>query len=149
VKKKTDLLVPDMKELEKSLEGDTDLILFYVSWLKNGLNASKAYKELHPDVTDGSSEVLGSRWLGRVKDKIGLQTIMSVYGLDMNMYLLQLKDGVRADKRDQYSGEMYPDHQTRLKYHDKLGKLLGLEVDSPTTAIAIKGEDMSIQFIEG
>jgi len=121
-----------LAELEKDFGDDLDLLSFYLCWLKNGMKASLAYKELHPEVTIGSSEVLGHRTLRRVKEKIGAEAIANLYGLDIDMYMGQLRDGNKAEKRDQFSGEMYPDHAVRLKYHDKLGKLLGIETDSPT-----------------
>jgi phenylacetate-coenzyme A ligase PaaK-like adenylate-forming protein len=136
-----------LMELVQDFGDDLELMAFYICWIKNGMKASLAYKELHPKVSVGSSEVLGHRWLRRVKEKIGAEAIANLYGLDIDLYMEQLRDGNKAMKRDQFSGEMYPDHTTRLKYHDKLGKLLGLEVDTPTTQIAIKGEEMSIQFI--
>lgn len=114
-------------ELEKIFDKDLDLMLFYVSWLKNGLKASNAYRELHPEVTSGSAEVLGSRMLRKVKDKIGVEAVMSIYGIDIDLYMKQLREGSLAQKRDQFSGEMYPDHKTRKDYNDKIGKLLGLE----------------------
>jgi hypothetical protein len=134
-------------ELEKAFEGDVDLMLFFVSWLKNGMKASFAYKELHPNVSVASSEVLGHKWLSRIKEKIGLDSVMSCYGLNLDTYITQLKAGVEAEKRDQFSGEMYPDHAVRLKYHDKIGKLLGIEIDSPTTQVNIAGKEMSVEFI--
>lgn len=114
-----------LKELIKIFDGNIDLALFYVTWIKNGLNASKAYKELHPNVDDHSCRTLGSRQLAKV-DK---NAIMQAYGLDHELYFKQLEEGVKAERRDQFSGEMYPDHKTRQAYHDKLGKLLGIEVD--------------------
>lgn len=114
-----------LKELIKIFDGNIDLALFYVTWIKNGLNRTKAYKELHPNVDDHSARVLGSKWLARI-DKT---QIMEAYGLDQELYFNQLKEGVQAMKRDQFSGEMYEDHKTRKDYHDKLGKLLGIEVD--------------------
>jgi hypothetical protein len=121
-------ITPNIKDLEKAFDGNLDLMLFYLTWVKCGLNASKAYKELHPSVDDHSSRVLGSRWLARVNK----QEIMQAYGLDHEKYFDQLLRGVEATKRDQFSGEMYPDHKTRKDYHDKLGKLLGIEADIPT-----------------
>jgi len=139
-----------IKELEKQFSGDLDLMLFYVSYIKNGLNATAAYRELHKDVTVGSAEVLGSRMLGKVKEKIGLQAIMSLYGLDLDLYLTQLKDGNLAQKRDQFSGEMSPDHKTREVYHTKLGKLLGIETDQPVQppGVAVQINFNSDKYLE-
>jgi hypothetical protein len=120
-----------LKELMVIFDGDVDLALFYLIWIKNGLNASKAYKELHPDVDEHSARTLGSRALARV-DK---SAILQAYGLDHQLYFQQLKDGVKAEKRDQFTGEMSPDHKTRKEYHDKLGKMLGLEQDKPEVLI--------------
>lgn len=101
---------------------DLDLMLFYVTWLKNGMVASYAYKELHPDVTDGSAEVLGSRLLSKVKHDL----VMAAHGLDANVYFTQLKDGLGAEKSD-ITGTRYPDHKTRRPYHEALGKILSVE----------------------
>ena len=102
-------------------------MLFYLTWIKCGLNASKAYKELHPNVTDHSSRVLGSRELARVSKT----TIMEAYGLDLQTYFRQLEEGLKADRSDM-TGQIFPDHKTRKLYHETLGKLLGIESDNPT-----------------
>lgn len=115
----------DSKELEKAFDGDLDLILFYLAWVKHGLNASKAYKELHPDVDDHSARVLGSRQLA----KVNKQAVMAAYGLDIDKYFEQLKAGMGAIKSDM-TGQTYPDHKVRDSYHSKLGQLLGLEKGS-------------------
>jgi hypothetical protein len=115
------------KDLIKIFDGNIDLALFYVTWIKCGLNASKAYKELHPDIDDASSYVLGSRMLR----KVNKSAIMEAYGLDYQLYFKQLEEGIKADKRDQFSGEMSPDHKTRREYHKTLGTLLGIETDNP------------------
>ena len=135
--------VVDTKQLSEAFGNELDLMLFFVTWLKNNLNATAAYKELHPKVTDGSAEVLGSRMLGKVKPEI----LMPVYGLGVDLYMKQLRDGVKAMKRDQFSGEMYEDHTTRKPYHDKLGKLLGIENDKATIQVLNQGE-MTLEFID-
>lgn len=122
----------DIEKLQEAFskedgKSDLDLFLFYVTWVKNELNASKAYKEIHPSVSDHSSRVLGSRELAKVNKEL----VMQAYGLDLQTYYKQLKDGLNAKKRDQFTGEMYDDHQVRKPYHDKLGKQLGVETDTP------------------
>ncbi len=129
-----------VKELIKIFDGNIDLALFYVTWIKNGLNASKAYKELHPDITDGSAEVLGSRMLG----KVSRSAIMEAYGLDQNLYFTQLKEALGATKWNDFTGEREPDHRVRKDYHDKLGKLLGIETDSPIVQIT----NMKMEVVE-
>ncbi len=115
----------DIEPLKKAFGKDLDLFLFYVTWIKCGLNATKAYKELHPDVTTGSAEVLGSRLLGKVSKDL----VMRAYGLDLQLYFEQLKDGVKAMKWNDFTGEREEDHKTRLPYHTKLGLHLGIEAD--------------------
>lgn len=124
-------------ELKEDFGDDIELLTFYICWLKNGMNASKAYRELHPEVTEASSEVLGHRALRKVKEKVGAEAIASLYGLNIDLYMEQLRDGNKAMKRDQFSGEMYPDHAVRLKYHDKLGKLLGLEQEQSAPNVQV------------
>jgi len=123
IPKVKDLTKPNVKQLEKIFEGDLDLVLFYLAWLKNGLNATKAYKELHPNVDEHSCSVLGCRQLA----KVNKEAIMRAYGLDRELYFTQLKDGVQADKWNDFTGEREADHKTRKPYHDKLGNLLDLE----------------------
>ena len=127
-------------ELQKVFKGNLDLMLFYLTWIKNGLNASKAYKELHPNVDEHSARVLGSRQLA----KINKEEIMRAYGLDKDLYFKQLFDGNLATKWNDFTGEREPDHKTRQAYHDKLGKLLGLEGDK---GINIQVNNMSLEVV--
>lgn len=116
----------DIEGLQEVFNENLDLFLFYVTWVKNGLNAGRAYKELHPSVSEHSARTLGSRLLTKVDKAL----VMQAYGLDLSTYYNQLKDGLNAMKRDQFSGEIAPDHQTRKPYHDKLGKQLGIETEA-------------------
>ena len=116
------------KALEQAFKGNLDLFLFYLKWIEKGLNASKAYKELHPDVDEHSARVLGSRTLAKVNKELVLQA----YGLDLQTYFQQLQDALQATKWNDFTGEREADHSTRKPYHDKLGKLLNLERDGNT-----------------
>lgn len=129
IKPTTDVNIEALKE---AFKGDLDLMLFYVAWVKNGLNASKAYKELHPEVTNASSRVLGSQAL----TKINKEAVMQAYGLDHQAYYIQLAEGLQANKSDM-TGQVYPDHKTRRDYHKTLGTLLGIESNTPSTAVQI------------
>jgi len=126
MKSKDVSITPTIEKLEKAFDNDLDLMLFYLTWVKCGLNASKAYKELHPHVDEHSARVLGSRQLA----KVNKPTIMQAYGLDHQTYFQQLADGMKAIKSD-ITGQTYPDHKTRDVYHTKLGKILGIETDKP------------------
>lgn len=110
-----------LKLLEEAFD-DKDLLLFYLAWLKHGLNATQAYKELHPDTKPDSCRVLGSKWLARINKTM----IMQAYGLDAEAYFNQLKEGLNA-KGMTKDGNEYDDHRARRPYHEVLGKLLGVE----------------------
>ena len=75
-------VIPEIKVLEKAFDGNLDLVLFYLSWLKNGLKVGKAYKELHPNVTRRSADTLGSRLL----KKVDIEMVMYDHGLDQSAY---------------------------------------------------------------
>lgn len=114
---------PSLKELEKAFNGDLDLVLFFLTWVKNGKNASKAYLELHPDVDPASARVLGSRQLA----KVNIQSVLEVYGVGLDEYVNQLREGHQATKWNDFTGEREPDHKTRESYNKRLGMLLGVE----------------------
>lgn len=123
---------PDIKELEKAFNGDLDLVLFFLSWVKNGRNATKAYLELNPRVDHASAQVMGSRLLS----KIDRNAVMSSYGIGVEEYFTQIKEGHKAEKWNDFTGEREPDHKTRNDYSKRIGMLLGVEkggeVVSPT-----------------
>lgn len=124
----TDIKTPSIEELEEAFEGDKDLVIFFITWLKNGLNATLAYKELHPNVTDHSARVLGTRKLA----KVSIPILLAVYGLGVDRYYSQLSEGMDATKWNDFTGEREADHKTREAYHKKLGRLLGIEKDEGT-----------------
>jgi len=124
----------DITALEKAFDNDLDNVLFFVSWVKNGRNATKAYLELNPNVDPASAQVMGSRRLA----KIPVGAVMKCYGLGLEEYFDQLKEGLGAMKLEDLSGEKVPDHATRKGYHDKLGKLLGMERDLGISVYADK-----------
>jgi hypothetical protein len=132
---------PEIKTLEKAFKGNLDLVLFYLTWIKNGLKAGKAYKELHPEVNDHSADTLGSRELKKVE----FPMVMQAYGLDSQKYFEQLKDGLDATKWNDFTGEREADHKTRQGYHDKLGRLLGFEA-TPKTLIQQNIGEMKMEF---
>ena len=84
--------------------------LFLDEWLKNGLNASAAYKSLHPNVSDASARVLGSKKL----TKINISAILAGYDLGFNDYMLGLKEGLAALKFNELTGEKVPDYKHSL-----------------------------------
>jgi len=107
--------------IDEMIGGDKEIALFLAEWLKNGLNASAAYKALHPNVSDDSARVLGSKKL----TKINISAILAGYDIGFNDYILGLKEGLVATKLNEPTGEKVPDYRTRLEFHRILGKLLG------------------------
>lgn len=102
---------------------DKELALFFNEWLTNGRNATQAYRTLHPNVTEDSARVLGSRKL----TKVSTQAILSAYGLTYDTYFQKLKEGLEAKQRNEATGVLQVDHKTRRIYLKVLGELLGIE----------------------
>lgn len=131
----------DAKELVE-LAGGEDEALFFLAWIKHDRNATAAYESIHPNITHGSAQVGGHRMLMRIKP----QALLAYYNLGPDRYLGQLSEGLDATKWNDFTGEREPDHNTRAKYHDKLGKLLGLEQGNSTLIQVNAGGDMSLEF---
>ncbi len=121
----------EIAKIAPFFKDDYDLFLFYIAWLKNGLNATLAYKELHPNVKDNSAATLG----GILLRKIDKSLIMRSYGLDHQRYYKQLNEALDATKWNDFTGEREADHKTRQPYHDKLGKLLDIEKEKPSDVV--------------
>lgn len=125
---------PSITALEETL-GDKRLVLFVVAYLKNGLNATKAYLELHPKVKYETAMTLGSRMLRKVQ----VGDLLALHGMGPDEYLQKLKEGLDATKpisavvvgKDANEKTMdfvdVPDFKTRREYHKALGRLLGFE----------------------
>lgn len=119
--------------LEKAFDNDLDLVLFFLSWIKNSRNASKAYLELNPNVDPASARVLGSRQLA----KVNITAIMETYGLGIEEYFTQLKAGHEAMKWNDFTGEREADHKVRGDYSKRIGKLLGIEKEEGNTLVQV------------
>ena len=114
---------PNPAKLLKAFNDDLELMQFFNEWSTNGHNATKAYMSLDKNCKETSARELGSRMLAKVDKAV----IMREYGLDENAYMTQLYQGLNATKWNDFTGDREPDHKTRLPYHDKVGKLLGIE----------------------
>ena len=135
----------DIAILEEALGGNRELILFFICWLKNNRNATKAYMELHPDVSERVAAVLGSRTL----TKVDIPIVLEAMGMGTMAYLDQLREGMAAmTQKDgmlinsegiQKAITEVPDHKTRRAYHEALGKMLGFEgKDNAKAGIAVQ-----------
>lgn len=103
--------------------GDHEVPLFLYEWLKNGCNATKAYKSLHPDITDGSARVLASRKLA----KVNTSALLASFGIEYTDLFKGLKEGLQA-KKIVSDGIEVPDYKTRLDYLKTIAKLLNLQI---------------------
>lgn len=116
----------DGTDMDKALsvfdQGDKEVPVFLLEWLSNGFNATVAYKKLHPNISDASARVLGSRKLA----KVNISAILAAYGIEYSDFFKQMKDGLGATKWNEFTGERVPDHRTRLEYLKVMGKMLDL-----------------------
>lgn len=118
------------------LAGGLDEALFFLAWIKNGQDATAAYEEMHPQIAHTSAKVGGHRMLTRVNPR----ALLSVFNLGPDRYLKQLSEGLNATKWNDFTGDREPDHNARVKYHDKLGKLLGIESNTPSTLVQVNSQ---------
>ena len=127
----------EKKALVEATGGDPDVAAFFLSWLKNGKNATRAYLELHPGVKPESAQTCGCRMLSRVK----VSAILESYNLGIDAYMRQLMEGIEAKKEivigsgEDSSLEYVPDHRTRRHYHKALGEMLKLEGVAPVVQV--------------
>ena len=136
--KKQKLLPPPSEKMKLTMaafDNDPELMILYEEWIKCGMKAGKAYKNLHPEVTDLSANVLAWRALKKVNKEV----LMQAYALDIDSYMTQLKEGMAAEKKavlrkyDKLGNLVQeldlsgPDHKVRDSYHDKLGMHLGIQ----------------------
>jgi len=117
---------PSLSELEEIL-GSKQRVLFFQTWLKHGRNATRAYMELHPGVDERSASTLGSKMLGNIDMKV----VAQAYGITHDLYFKNLAAAANATKWNDFTGEREADHKTREPYHKKMGKILGVETDTP------------------
>lgn len=140
-----------LDNLVEALNGDKELVIFFLTWLQCERNALKAYKKLHPAVTDGSAAVLGSRLL----KKVNISVILDAMGLGMEKYLGIIAEGLEAtieehvpivktigkgkDKETvtEYVKVVKPDWNIRNHHHKKLGELHKLEGQVPSIALQV------------
>lgn len=138
--------------------GSRKRALFFSKWLEHNKNATEAYIDLHPNVSKPVASVLGSKMLR----KINIPAVLEAYGLGLDKYLIQLKDGLEANKQisgiviggklKEADGKTHdfievPDHAVRKGYHDKLGKLLGIEKADGSTVSIDNKKGGAIQII--
>lgn len=155
-------LIPSKKEIVSAefvdilmdvFDKDEKLVSFYMAWVKNEGNSTKAYQELHPKTNDRVASVLGARRLAKVREKGGINMLLCDFGLGLDIYLQKIKDGLNAVNEDYiniklktekgkppevvYEKVTTPNHAVQKSYHDKLGKLLGIEDNTPGVAVQV------------
>jgi len=123
---------PDLNDLEEML-GSKERVLFYLTWLKHDRNATKAYQELHPEAKETTCQVNGSKMLSNIP----INLITTAYGLGHEKYFDVLRKAMDSTKWNDFTGEREPDYKTIKPYHDKLGKLLGLEQEQSAPNVQV------------
>lgn len=119
---------------------DKELCLFFVFWLQNGRNATKAYMQMHPRYKSANPRqkkvcsVLGHRLLSKVLAKVNISDILAQYDLSIDTYFTLLKKGLKAKVTKRIKSKngseiviTEPDHRSVFYYHSVLGSLLGME----------------------
>lgn len=128
------LSADQIKELAECFDNNVELALFFTHWISNGHNATEAYMQVYPKTSSREvAQVMGSRWLSRIDMPVAL----GIYNLGMDRYLKKIDEGLDA-KQDKVmttkSGNTIdmsgPDWQVRQYFHEKLGKLLGVEIET-------------------
>lgn len=119
----TKSLTTDISVLEEAFEGDKKMVLFFLAWMKNNRNATKAFQELNPKASYAVAGVMGSRLLKRVS----IELVLESYGIGVSNYFDQLKEGLASVKYVGLMAEPVPDQRVRRIYHQALGKMLGFE----------------------
>lgn len=159
-------MIPELGELDEkevlilkeAVGDDPEVLVFFHHYLQEGLSATKAYKKMRPHVTEASAAVMGSRML----QKIDINTVLAVFGLDLARYIEVLKDGLEAETRKPVisKGEIIDwytekDHSVRNTYHSKLGRMIGVEKagdGGPSVAVQVNNiqaaKDKANNFVE-
>jgi len=123
-----------IKELAEAFDNNVDLAMFFTQWVSNGHNATEAYMTLYPSTSSREvAQVMGSRWLS----KIDMPVALGIYNLGMDRYLTVIDEGLKAKQEKvmttkagntiDMSGD---DWDTKKYFHEKLGRLLGVEIES-------------------
>lgn len=123
---------PSLNDLEEML-GSKERVLFYLTWLKHDRNATKAYQELHPDCAYTTAQVNGSEMLS----KIPMKAVATAFGLGHEKYFDVLTKAMDATKWNDFTGEREVDYKTIKPYHDKLGKILGIEQEQSAPNVQV------------
>lgn|SRR5574343_25580 len=116
---------------------DEEVAQFYLVWLQNGRNGTKAYLALHPEVKENSACILAGRLLG----KVNKTEIARAFGISYKEYFQQLKEGMNAERKVRSFGkvvDIVPDHKIRRSYHEAVGQMLGVETKNQgNTAVQV------------
>ena len=111
-----------------------DSKIFARSYIKNGLNATKAAKELKPYLVDQSAKTAGHKMLKRPEVQTEIQVLMAAQGITRGYLVEKLNEGLMAtDKED------HEDYNVRHKYLTTALKLHGElnDENKPTNQVNI------------
>ncbi len=117
-----DLTQNILKEQEESMKQDIETPIFFEAYLENSCNGTRAYLQLHPEVTEKSAATLASRLLR----KVDLTKLLAAHGITMWEHIEAIKAGASATTRDKDTGEELPDWRTRGFFRTMIDKWLAI-----------------------
>jgi hypothetical protein len=113
------------KDVSKFIEGLTPKqAKFFSIWLKTG-NGTKAALESYDTDDPGAAASIANENLRKLEKPV--KTFLETNGVSLSYLTRILIDATQAEKRDQFSGEMYKDHKVRMEAVDRLARWLGVE----------------------
>ncbi len=105
------------KDVSKFIEGLTPKqAKFFSIWLKTG----NGMKGGSPTTAESAKS-----WSRKLEKPV--KTFLETNGVSLSYLTRILIDATQAEKRDQFSGEMYKDHKVRMEAVDRLARWLGVE----------------------
>lgn len=117
-------LLTTTNNLHKLIEGLTPKQAeFYALWLKTG-NGTKAAMEVYKAKNINSAAAIASENLRKLKNPMKLY--LENRGLSVKDLAVVIENALKAEKTD-ITGDVHPDHRTRLEAGDRLSKWLDVE----------------------
>lgn len=98
----------------------------------NGANQTEAGLAADSNRTPESARVWANQALQKTTVQEALQIEMAKQGITLEAIVKPIADGLKADKQNEYTGEIKPDHAIRLKSSNMAAQFLGIGKNSDT-----------------
>lgn len=92
-----------------------------------GKNKSQAALEAKPEISPVSAGKIGNRLSNSVNVQEALQKALQKHNITIDRTAQVVADALDAEKQNQFTGEINPDHTVRLKAADMAHGLMGLK----------------------